>query len=86
MSLVIYEVCKTKPEKRTHYGIEVFLNHEDAKKHLRELNDISNRRLFRAYHKLSGTGRNSKDYFEAQRIQHEITTGVWTIIERIVET
>tara|TARA_B100000575_G_C22998080_1_gene575219 strand:+ start:787 stop:1017 length:231 start_codon:yes stop_codon:yes gene_type:complete len=75
MSLVIYEVCKKEPKQRTHYGIEVFLNHEAAKKHLRELNAISNNRLFRQYHKLSGTGRNSKDYFEAQRIQHKITEG-----------
>jgi len=86
MSLVIYEVCKKEPEQRTHYGIEIFLNKEEAKKHLRELNDISNRRLFSQYHKLSGIGKNSKDYFEAQRIQHKITEGTWQIIERRVET
>ena len=86
MSLVIYEVCKIKPEKRTHYGIEVFLNKEDAVKHLRSLNRMDRIRLARQYRKLSGTTRNSQDYFEAQRIENEICTGAYKIIERIVET
>ena len=77
MSLVIYEVCKIKPEKRTHYGIEVFLNKEDAVKHLRSLNRMDRIRLARQYR---------KDYFEAQRIENEICTGAYKIIERIVET
>lgn len=86
MSLVIYEVCKIKPEKRTHYGIEVFLNHKEAKKHLQGLNRMARRRLLRQYHQLSGTTRYSRDYFEAQRIENEIDTGTYQIIERIVET
>jgi len=86
MSLVIYEVCKIKPEQRTHYGIEVFLNREDARNHLRGLNKMARKRLLKQYRKLSGTSRNSKDFYEAQRIENLLETGTYRIIERRVET
>tara|TARA_Y100000004_G_scaffold134456_1_gene152085 strand:- start:765 stop:1025 length:261 start_codon:yes stop_codon:yes gene_type:complete len=86
MSLVIYEVCKRKPEKRTHYSIEVFLNHEDAKEHLRHLNKITRIRLARQYRKLSGVTPQSKDFQKAQQIEDEICKGTYQIIERRVET